>query len=283
MKKKKQMFLFFSIEDAASFKTHLSKDIHPLITTTTELLDVNTQPVTAVNIAFSQSGLTALGVSDSLGDDAFTKGQFSDASNLGDPGTGNWESSFAGTSVHGVFLMASDTIDNVNDELANIQNILGNSAKEVHRLLGEARPGDQEGHEREYINVFVQLHTLDKLAYLNGIDFGYMDGISQPAVQGFTSSPTPGQHVAPPGLFLLGHDGDSTTRPTWATGGSFLAFRQLKQLVPEFKKFLADNPLQVDGLSTEAGSELLGARMVGRWRSVSFMVLCTSLRSFLLT
>jgi deferrochelatase/peroxidase EfeB len=45
-------------------------------------------------------------------------------------------------------------------------------------------------------------------------------------------------------------------------------FRQLQQLVPEFNKFLTDNPLDVDELTPEQGSELLGARMVGRWKSV---------------
>jgi deferrochelatase/peroxidase EfeB len=42
--------------------------------------------------------------------------------------------------------------------------------------------------------------------------------------------------------------------------GSFLAFRQLKQLVPEFNNFLAANPVN-------GSSELTGARMVGRWKS----------------
>lgn len=46
-----------------------------------------------------------------------------------------------------------------------------------------------------------------------------------------------------------------------------MAFRQLKQLVPEFDKFLTDNPLPVPGLTPEQGSALLGARMVGRWKS----------------
>jgi deferrochelatase/peroxidase EfeB len=96
-----------------------------------------------------------------------------------------------------------------------------------------------------------------------------MDGISQPGVEGFTTNPTPGQAVLKPGIFLLGTDGDSATRPSWTTGGTFMAFRQMKQLVPEFNQFLTDNALQVPGLSADEGAELLGARMVGRWKSVS--------------
>lgn len=98
-------------------------------------------------------------------------------------------------------------------------------------------------------------------------DFGYMDGISQPGVQGFTN-PVPGQTVVPAGMILLGEDGDATSRPTWAIDGSFLAFRQLKQLVPEYDKFLTDNPINAPGLTPAQGSALLGARLVGRWKSV---------------
>lgn len=149
MKKKKELFFFFGITDAATFKKKLATDIHPLITSTTALLDVATQPVTALNIAFSHSGLQTLGITDNLGDDAFAQGQAADALNLLDPGTGNWVPGFVGTSVHGVFLLASDTIDNVNDLLDDLQASLGSAITELHRLQGAARPGDQEGHERK--------------------------------------------------------------------------------------------------------------------------------------
>jgi hypothetical protein len=62
MSKNKELFFFFSVNDAATFKTKLASDILPLITSTTEILSVNTQPVTAVNIAFSNTGLLTLGV-----------------------------------------------------------------------------------------------------------------------------------------------------------------------------------------------------------------------------
>jgi deferrochelatase/peroxidase EfeB len=99
-------------------------------------------------------------------------------------------------------------------------------------------------------------------------DFGFLDGISNPAVIGFTANPMPGQANVSAGSILVGETGDSVTRPAWAKDGSFLAFRQLKQLVPEFNKFLTDNPIIEDGLTAQQGSDLLGARMVGRWKSV---------------
>ncbi|CAE6395685.1 unnamed protein product, partial [Rhizoctonia solani] len=48
------------------------------------------------------------------------------------------------------------------------------------------------------------------------------------------------------GVIICGHDGDpvsATARPEWAREGSYLAFRKLKQLVPEFHQFLIDNPV----------------------------------------
>ncbi|KAG7094730.1 hypothetical protein E1B28_005549 [Marasmius oreades] len=247
MKKNKELFFFFEITDVAAFKSKLGTDIHDRITPTAKMLDVATQPVTAVNIAFSHSGLTALGVNvDDLLDTNFQMGQLEDAPTLGDPGTGNWVSAFVEQKVHGVFLLASDTQSNIDDELKSIQTALGGSITELHRLQGAARPGDQQGHEH----------------------FGYMDGVSQPAIEGFLD-PEAGQFVAKPGAILLGEDGDGNmaTRPSWTKSGSFLAFRQLKQRVPEFNKFVADNALSVPGLSKQENIDLFGARTVGRWKS----------------
>ncbi|KAF7357447.1 Dye-decolorizing peroxidase [Mycena sanguinolenta] len=248
MAKHTELFYFFAVNDAATFKEKLASKILPLITSTTEILSVDTQPITAVNIAFSNTGLVALGVTDDLGDPDFVSGQFNETSTIGD-NPSLWDPAFAGTSIHGVFLLASDTVDNVNAELANIQSILGASITEIHSLQGAARPGDQQGHEH----------------------FGFMDGISQPAVNGFTNPVHPGQTSVDAGTFLLGEASDPVSnipaRSSWAKDGSFLVFRQLQQLVPEFNQFLTDHPLDVEELTPEQGSELLGARMMGRWKS----------------
>ncbi|KAJ7128313.1 fungal peroxidase [Mycena epipterygia] len=244
MKKNKEVFFFFSIANATSFKKKLKQDILPLVTTTTQLLNVSSQPTTALNIAFSHTGLVALNVKDTLGDPAFTAGQLANIGNLGDPGTTNWVPQFIGTKIHGVILLASDTVANVNATLATVQSKLGNSITEIYTLQAAARPGAEQGHEH----------------------FGFLDGISNPAVSGF-QTPHPGQAVVSPGEILVGETGDSVTRPAWAKDGSFLAFRQLKQLVPEFNKFLTDNPIRAPTLTSQQGSDLLGARMVGRWKS----------------
>jgi Dyp-type peroxidase family len=266
MKKKVELFYFFHINNATTFKNGL-KVLAPQITTTTQLLDVATQPNALINIAFSHTGLTALGVNDTLGDTAFSDGQFADAGNLGDPGTANWVQAFNGTNIDGVFLLASDSTNVTDFELQAVQGLFGSSITELHRLQGQVRPGDKEGHERKLAVASVYA-IAEVLA-----DFGYMDGISQPGINGFTTQPMPGQTMIDAGHILLGESGDSTSRPSWAKDGSFLVFRQLKQFVPEFDKLLTDNPIMEPGLTPQQGSELLGARMIGRWKSVSCHVI----------
>ena len=76
-----------------------------------------------------------------------------------------------------------------------------------------------------------------------------------------------------PGVIVTGKTGDPgiAIRADWSTEGSFAAFRYLFQLVPEFNDFLNKNPIPEDGngkvLTPAEGSDLLGARIVGRWKS----------------
>src|SRR6187551_3788465 len=102
MQKQREALLFFEIKDAKKFKSKLGTDIHGRITSALQILDVDTQPLAGTNIAFSQRGLNVLGIQDDLKDPHFKAGQFEDAASFGD-GIQNWESSFAGPTVHGVF------------------------------------------------------------------------------------------------------------------------------------------------------------------------------------
>ena len=76
-----------------------------------------------------------------------------------------------------------------------------------------------------------------------------------------------------PGVIITGKTGDPglSIRKDWSTEGSFAVFRYLFQEVPEFNVFLKSKPVPKDGngksLTPAEGSDLLGARMVGRWKS----------------
>ncbi|KAK0203722.1 hypothetical protein DFS33DRAFT_1383983 [Desarmillaria ectypa] len=155
------------------------------------------KPLTAVNLAaFSQPGLSTLGITNNLGDRFYSKGQ-----EAGDPGTDNWEQSFVRTSVHTIFLFASDTIDNI-DEISTIWQI----------------QEDEDAYSDTY--------------------FGFVDGINEIAVKGFTQSPLLGHLAINVGIIILAENGHTTTRPPWAKDSSFLVFRQMEQVVPEFSLFL---------------------------------------------
>ena len=99
--------------------------------------------------------------------------------------------------------------------------------------------------------------------------FGFADGISEPAVKGVTPKTNRGQEFVRQGIILLGREGDTVPqRPSWALDGSFLSFRYLSQLVPEFDGFMAKEGKRLfPQLGEKKGAEFLGARLVGRWRS----------------
>ncbi|KDQ17406.1 hypothetical protein BOTBODRAFT_106029, partial [Botryobasidium botryosum FD-172 SS1] len=269
--KRYEVFIFFTIQDVAGFKKALSQVI-PLITTTAQIQRFRSEiahhkrnkgegllKFAGTNIGFSQTGLTKLGITDSLGDPAFTAGQLASAKALGDDGTTdasnnftpNWLPEFKGD-THGIILIGGDSFASVNEAADKVEYILGGTIKAILKVQANARPGKEKGHEH----------------------FGYLDGISFPAIPALTGQ-LPGQQVVQPGVLVCGEDGDVDTttkqpvvRPSWAVNGSFLVYRHLNQLVPEFNEFVRDNALNTTGTMTqEQGAELLGARFFGRWKS----------------
>ncbi|KAH8094516.1 peroxidase TAP [Cristinia sonorae] len=264
--KRTESSIFFQIDNAEGFRKQLPLLV-PKITTAAQAADdkdaikkhkraghKDLLKISGLNIAFSQSGLNKLGVTDDIGDAAFKQGQLANAQGLGDKGSTiggkfepNWIPAFK-NAVHGVIVISGDCQSTVDERLADAARILKLSAHngnchEVLRLDGSARPGDEKGHEH----------------------FGFLDGISNPAIEKIDTKPFPGQKTIRQGIVLLGRNGDPTKRPSWALDGSFLAFRYLFQLVPEFDDFLMHN--SIPGLTPKEGAEFLGARMVGRWKS----------------
>ncbi|KAI1304801.1 hypothetical protein F5Y03DRAFT_406785 [Xylaria venustula] len=281
--KKNELFWFFRIK--AGQVTHFRDDLRsfiPLVTTTVEAKNfhqtINDGKKKAaeqgkpfpliensdVNISFSQKGLVALGITDDIGDNFFKMGMLADAAALGDD-VSQWDADFK-KEIHGVVAITANNTVVLDRTLNHIKKIFRVGQKdatidEVTRLLGQTRPGAENGHEH----------------------FGFNDGLSQPAVKDVNAGVTsePGENPVRQGVILLGREGDDglvvpgnpaqpVTRPPWALDGSFLAFRYLKQLVPEFDAFLEANPLKVPfppAPGDPTGSELLGARLVGRWKS----------------
>ncbi|KAG6868854.1 hypothetical protein C0993_008983 [Termitomyces sp. T159_Od127] len=273
--KKTQTYFFFAITDVKLFRSQLAHLV-PLIKTTSQALDDRKKiddhkkkgnktliKMVGVNIAFSHKGFKKLEIDDTtLRDERFREGQKQGAKDLLDKGTEsgsdfvpNWEPEFL-QDIHAVILISGDSHETVGKKFDEVKSSFGispahqqnlASIKEVTTIRGDVRPGKESGREH----------------------FGFLDGISNPSVIGFDNNPIPGTRPVRAGVVVTGHEGDPnlSPRPTWTMDGSYLTFRYLFQQVPEFNKFLADNPIPLPGLTPKEGSELLGARLMGRWKS----------------
>jgi hypothetical protein len=102
------------------------------------------------------------------------------------------------------------------------------------------------------------------------ISFGFLDGVSQPAVPG-VDPPSRFQYDGV-GRLLMKHKKDDVNRPDYTRDGSIMCFRKLDQLVPEFHAFARAFPVPINDPSAppNLGSELFEARLIGRWKSGRF-------------
>lgn len=98
--------------------------------------------------------------------------------------------------------------------------------------------------------------------------FGFRDSISQPFVAGSGVEPLPGQERSiAAGEFILGENSETgkpvamPEPPELGRNGSFVVLRKYESRVGAFNDYLRSQA------SDEAEQDLLGAKMVGRWRS----------------
>ncbi|KAH9818416.1 hypothetical protein DFH28DRAFT_960272 [Melampsora americana] len=286
LSKRVEAFVFLTIKDdeesRLAFRRTLKAKLLPLITTTQQVLDTQAKideskrqtkpgqskkilPITHINISFSASGLKKLGVGDTeIPSDAkaFIATQKSDAvTNLGDPvdQTGQklstWSDEFLQHSIDAVILITAPDETLLESKMFEVENIVKGSVSHQFVLTGNVRPGSEAGHEH----------------------FGYLDGISKPKIEGFNATEADKKAgVVKPSVILVGQADTQQTKPldpaqSWMKDGSFLVFRQLQQLVPEFRKFCQD----VADKNPQPGvtGEFIGARIVGRWKSGAPLVL----------
>jgi len=249
------------------------------------------------NIAFSFAGLEKLGTPSmklrEFRDRAFTAGmlQRSLDGELGDPvgseTTGdpvNWLIGGPEREADVVLIFAADERSTLNNVVAATVRTLMPSIDAkgatslsgttiLFRQDGDTLPPPLQGHEH----------------------FGFKDGVSQPGMRGGLPDGTlltpsqnpldpdqgkPGQDLLWPGEFVFGYRGqdpdqevskpgkdplDTKQRKAprkFAANGSFLVFRRLRQDVGAFHEFLGRLAARF-----HVASDLVGARMVGRWPS----------------
>ena len=275
-----ERFLFFTIDDVPGFKTLLRDQVAPLITTSEvvqlrefQLRDHKNQrnrdllPLVGINVGFTGLGIDKLVPGADLGDPSFAKGASARAADptpvptpggppinpVNDPVDAagkltTWRSEFRDSFIDGVFLVTGGTEEAVAQQVQDLLDILGDTVTLVVDQGGATRPELERGHEH----------------------FGWLDGVSQPGIKGL-SIPFPGQNLLDPGHFVFGYLNSPDPPLPWMVNGSFMVFRRLNQLVPEFDKFVLDTS---DALGMDP--VLLGARMVGRWKSGAPLALTPS-------
>jgi Dyp-type peroxidase family len=275
LQKNAEAFLFFQITDVHGFRRTVRESLAARVTSAqTALLrefQIREQrlsgqdhklPLSGLNIGFTHRGLAKL-VEDTSGlDPSFVAGAAKQAGALADPvdrqgRPSSWLRAFDHDAIDGVLLVTGPDATFVGGKVRKLRKQIAGSADVIHGETGQVRP--QRGHEH----------------------FGFLDGVSQPGIRGLTArlnplddeQGLPGQDLIWPGMFVFGYPGQDTgdrhapgpvrdgPHP-WMRNGSYMVFRRLRQRVPEFHAFVAQEASRL-GMDPD----LLGARLVGRWKS----------------
>jgi len=219
-------------------------------------------PATCLNIAFTHEGLEMLKIGLDGFQTEFCEGMagpvdtqdptklVNRARRLGDTGDSqptNWEfGGPMGDTIHCLLLLFATNTDTLTTLRDQQLALLQQHEIKVVTIQAAYRPI----HSRE--------------------PFGFMDGFSQPAVEGSVEGDTTADHqpIIKTGEFLLGYRNEynlfapAPTQPALARNGSYLVYRKMEQDVVGFWNFVYAMSGQ-DGVKAEK----LAAKMVGRWRS----------------
>jgi Dyp-type peroxidase family len=218
------------------------------------------EPPSALDIAFTASGLAALDVPLDSFPDAFREGMAARAQRLGDRGPSapsGWEPGLGTGEAHA--LVTIHAVDEARLE-ARREELRGVGAAGAVSIVHEQRAA----------------------ALTGGRDhFGFFDGIAQPAVEGSGVAGRPGDgqpdgaggwRPVRRGEFLHGYedeDGRLAEAPAapFDRNGTFAVWRKLAMDVAAFRRFVAE-----EGRRFPGGPELLAAKLVGRWPDGSPLV-----------
>ena len=207
-----------------------------------------------VNIGFTFAGLKELGVPDTslvTFPDAFKKGAPARAKMAGETGSNapeHWHEALKSDHAHAILSVYADGED------------------ERQRVITAIGVTDGPATVLDRIDAYRLRHGDRAVEH-----FGYVDGLSQPTIEGVDPIPGIRDPLPPvkPGEFVLGHEAERD--PPWHApprppdlgyNGSFAAFRVMFQDVPAFWKFLASESARL-GIDRE----LLAAKVCGRWRN----------------
>lgn len=255
-------YLFVHVEDEQAGRQYLGGLVEPV---TSDAEWVEGDPDVAWNVAVTAEGLKALGVPPEYRQTfgkAFLEGPKARAEDLGDIGPSapsRWVQGLGDGTAHVLVTVNVKDRATLDSRVAQLRATIegpGSGLSVVH-LRKAALLGDKRDH------------------------FGFADGFAQPHVEDGDSDLTArwamprrrrGTRLMKPGEFVLGYEDEDRVLPEapaapLGDNGSYAVYRELHQDVAAFRQFLEETGPRV------GGSELLAAKIVGRWRDGTPLVL----------
>ncbi len=229
----------------------------PAVPAVTTAAPWTVKPDCCVNLGITFPGLAALQVPPQVlaGFPAeYAEGAAARATQVGDTGASapdRWLPWLAGPGPHLLLSLFAQSTEALDSTTGKLERAWLPGWAELGRHDGNALPG-------------------------NVAHFGYRDGFSQPTIADVPPTGLP-DHLprAPLGEFLLGYPSQHAGHtypvpgpPQLGTNGSFAAFRVLAQDVDGFAEFLTRQAAR-----TEISEELIAAKLCGRWRNGTPLVL----------
>lgn len=238
-------YLFYRVDDPHAARAFLGEWADVLQTAADKPAGV------AVNLAITWAGLAALQVPAiklQRLPQAFRQGMTARAAELGDPTAQRdgrpvpvgWHSPFGDDDLH-LLLTVSGTRDQVNERVTALSTEMWQSG--ISRLDGAIR-GTRLPDDVEH--------------------FGFVDGLSNPPIEGVSYDQPPTQAAVRAGEFVLGmlDEGGAVEDevPSITRNGSYLVLRKLEQDIDAFEQLVSAGSAR-----TGFDERVIRAKLIGRW------------------
>jgi Dyp-type peroxidase family len=253
-------FVFVRVHDAGAARAWLG-GLVDRVTTSAPWIDG--KPETALNIRFTHAGLRALGLPEEALEsfsDAFREGMAARAGLLGDTGANTpaeWEQGLGTGEAHVLLRVDANDPDTVAREAERLEQELGAGGEVVNEQRSALLPSGRN-------------------------HFGYVEGAGAVAVLGSGLTPQRGEGIPEPwrgwralkpGEFILGYEDEDSELPDspidpYGRNGTYMVYRKYFMDVPLFTRFLREH-----AAATGGDEELLAAKVMGRWRDGTPLVL----------